>query len=200
MAMPPVIVSVMSGDPRGGGGGLCYPCAMSMDSPPAQSRVRLRAFSRSLPMALLRTREAVMRHFRPGLRAVDLTEQQWRVLRALSSVVEIEATRLAGATFLLGPSLTRILRDLEGRALIARRSAPGDQRTALLSLSPAGHALIGEAGQRSEAVYRRLTARIGEARLDAMMRLLAEVEAELAALPVEAAVHENEQPTVPAGP
>ncbi len=158
---------------------------MSMDSPTAQSRVRLRAFSRSLPMALLRTREAVMRHFRPGLRAVDLTEQQWRVLRALSSVVEIEATRLAGATFLLGPSLTRILRDLEARGLILRRPEPGDQRTALLSISPAGQALIDEAGVVSERTYNRMTQRIGEQRLETMVRLLGEIEAELMALPVE---------------
>jgi homoprotocatechuate degradation regulator HpaR len=173
---------------------------MSMVPPSAQSRVRLRAFSRSLPMALLRTREAVMRHFRPGLRAVGLTEQQWRVLRALSSVVEIEATRLAAATFLLGPSLTRILRDLEARGLIARRQDPGDQRTALLSLSLDGQALIEAAGQQSEAVYRRLTAHIGAQRLEEMVRLLAEIEAELAALPVEPGDHAKEQPTVPAAP
>ncbi|MDP7101742.1 MAG: hypothetical protein QF503_11390, partial [Rhodospirillales bacterium] len=43
----------------------------------------LRDFSRSLPMALLRAREAVMERFRPSLRTHGLTDQQWRVLRAL---------------------------------------------------------------------------------------------------------------------
>ena len=52
----------------------------------ARGRGRLRNVSRSLPVALLRTREAVMRQFRPVLRSVDLTEQQWRVLRALDSI------------------------------------------------------------------------------------------------------------------
>jgi hypothetical protein len=65
-------------------------------SPP----VRLRAFARLLPMALLCSREAVMRHFRPALRAFDLTEQQWRVLRALSSIPASEITNLARATYL----------------------------------------------------------------------------------------------------
>jgi hypothetical protein len=46
-------------------------------------RVVLRDFSKSLPMALMRTREAVMKRFRPSLRDHALTEQQWRVLRAL---------------------------------------------------------------------------------------------------------------------
>ncbi|MGM3243097.1 hypothetical protein ACS2VP_27140, partial [Bacillus cereus group sp. Bc237] len=48
--------------------------------------VALRAFSRSLPMALLRSRESVMVRFRPMLRAHGLTEQQWRVLRAMAAV------------------------------------------------------------------------------------------------------------------
>jgi len=64
----------------------------------------LRPFSRSLPMALMRAREAVMRHFRPKLQAANLTEQQWRTLRALGNGEEMEATRLASATFLLAPT------------------------------------------------------------------------------------------------
>jgi homoprotocatechuate degradation regulator HpaR len=143
------------------------------------TRVRLRDFSRSLPMALLKTRESVMRHFRPAMRDLKLTEQQWRVLRALGSVQEIEATSLATATFLLAPSLTRILRDLEMRELINRRSDPNDMRTSRLSLSDKGHALMDEAGIRSEHIYRAMTQRIGAERMEQMMRLLLEVEQEL---------------------
>ena len=58
-------------------------------------RVPMRDFSRSLPMSLLRAREAVMRQFRPALRQHGLTEQQWRILRALAAVETIEATELA---------------------------------------------------------------------------------------------------------
>lgn len=145
----------------------------------ASNRVRLRDFSRSLPMALLRTREAVMRHFRPSLRAIDLTEQQWRVLRALAAIREIDATGLANATFLLPPSLTRILKDLEARELIVRRADPEDLRTALLSLSPGGKQLLDVAGVRSERIYRAMTARIGKERLETLMSLLKEIELEL---------------------
>jgi len=77
----------------------------------AARRVPMREFSRSLPMSLLRAREAVMRQFRPSLRRHDLTEQQWRILRALASIDAIEVTELARVAFLLGPSLSRILRD-----------------------------------------------------------------------------------------
>ena len=44
----------------------------------------LRGFNRSLPMALLRAREAVMKKFIPSLRENGLSSQQWRVIRALN--------------------------------------------------------------------------------------------------------------------
>lgn len=145
-----------------------------------RGRIRLRDVSRSLPMALLRTREAFMRHFRQPLRDVDLTEQQWRVLRALAAVPEIDATGLAAATLLLAPSLTRILRDLEERRLILRRADPDDLRASLISLSPQGRAVLDEAAQRAEPIYRALVERLGEDRLESLMRLLKEVERDLA--------------------
>ena len=94
----------------------------------AARRAPMREFSRSLPMSLLRAREAVMRQFRPSLRNHGLTEQQWRILRALAAVDAIEVTELARVAFLLGPSLSRILRDLEARELIER--AHGEGRSA----------------------------------------------------------------------
>ena len=139
----------------------------------------LRPFSRSLPMALMRAREAVMRQFRPTLQAAHLTEQQWRTLRALGQVETMEATRLAAATFLLAPSLTRILRDLEARGLVRRRADPDDGRVALIGLTAQGLALLAETGAHSERTYRALEARLGRERLERLMRDLAELEAEL---------------------
>jgi len=101
-------------------------------------RVPMREFSRSLPMSLLRAREAVMRQFRPSLRRHNLTEQQWRILRALTSVETIEVTELARVAFLLGPSLSRMLRDLDARGLIDRRSAEADLRRGVVSISAKG--------------------------------------------------------------
>lgn len=150
----------------------------------AGTRVHLRHFSRSLPMSLLRAREAVMRQFRPSLRAHGMTEQQWRVLRALSSVRQIAVTDLARATFLLGPSLSRILQDLDERRLIQREPSAADLRRGLLSISPAGSALIDAATPHSEAIYGEITARLGAdklATLQALLRELEEVLADMAA-------------------
>src|SRR5579883_1276119 len=84
--------------------------------------LKIRDFSQSLPMLLLRAREAVMRYFRPSLLEHGVTEQQWRVLRALSTADEMEVMILANATYLLPPSLSRILKDLQRRGLVKRRS------------------------------------------------------------------------------
>src|ERR671922_1371484 len=105
-------------------------------------QVPMREFSRSLPMSLLRAREAVMRQFRPSLREHGLTEQQWRILRALAAIDAIEVTELARTAFLLGPSLSRILRDLEARRLIERKAAKADLRRGEVSISPKGLKLI----------------------------------------------------------
>lgn len=146
----------------------------------------LRPFSQSLPMALLRARESVMRHFRPSLQAAGLTEQQWRTLRAVSDLGEVEVTRLAAATFLLPSSLSRILRDLERRDVISRRSDPTDGRGALISLAPTGWAMLNEIGGHSEAVYRAIESRLGPARIHQLMEALAAMESDLDSMtPVE---------------
>jgi homoprotocatechuate degradation regulator HpaR len=143
------------------------------------ARGRLRAFSRSLPMALLKAREAVMRQFRPALNGYAITEQQWRVLRALTTVETIEVLELAHATFLLAPSLSRILKDLEERQLVLRRASDVDLRRGLISISPAGRALIERAGPHSEAIYAEITSRFGPEKLKALHDLLDELEAVL---------------------
>jgi homoprotocatechuate degradation regulator HpaR len=142
----------------------------------------MREFSRSLPMSLLRAREAVMRQFRPSLRHHGLTEQQWRILRALTSVDEIEVTELAHVAFLLGPSLSRILRDLEARQLIERRVAPNDLRRAVVSISTKGLKLIEAVAPTSEAIYAAITKRYGVRKLAELQEMLGALEAGLAGM------------------
>jgi homoprotocatechuate degradation regulator HpaR len=144
----------------------------------------MREFSRSLPMALLRAREAVMRHFRISLRKHGLTEQQWRILRALAGVETIEVTELARSAYLLGPSLSRILRDLEQRGLIERRSVKTDLRRGLVSISAEGLRLIEAVAPSSEAIYAEMTRRYGAERLAALHEMLSGLEASLADMPL----------------
>src|SRR3984957_4501805 len=155
----------------------------SLDSVrPAVRRVPMREFSRSLPMSLLRAREAVMRHFRPSLRQHGLTEQQWRILRALAAVDAIEVTELAHVAFLLGPSLSRILRDLEARHLIERKVAKTDLRRAVVSISAKGLKLIEMVAPTSEAIYAAITKRYGARKLAELQEMLRALEDGLAGL------------------
>jgi homoprotocatechuate degradation regulator HpaR len=156
------------------------------EQPKAGARhLPMREFSRSLPMSLLRAREAVMRQFRPSLRNHGLTEQQWRILRALTAVDAIEVTELARVAFLLGPSLSRILRDLEARHLIERRVAKADLRRAVVSLSPKGLKLIEAVAPSSEAIYAAMTRRYGARKLAELQEMLHALESSLASLPAE---------------
>lgn len=136
----------------------------------------MRSFSRSLPMALLRAREAVMRRFRPALRRQGVTEQQWRILRALADAGPLEVTGLAQATFLLAPSLSRILPDMESRGLISRRQLDSDLRRAVISLAPAGLRLIAAHAPHAENTYEAIARRFGGERLEQLFRLLHELE------------------------
>lgn len=151
-------------------------------SAPAARQVPMRDFSRSLPMSLLRAREAVMRQFRPSLRAHGLTEQQWRILRALAAIEAAEVTELARTAFLLGPSLSRILRDLEARNLIERNTAKTDQRRSMVSISKEGVKLMASVAPTSEAIYAEITRRFGARKLAELQEMLGELEQSLAGL------------------
>jgi homoprotocatechuate degradation regulator HpaR len=136
----------------------------------------MRAFSESLPMALLRAREAVMCLFRPGLRSHGVTEQQWRILRALAHSGPMEVTELAEATFLLGPSLSRILPDMERRLLVSRKQVDSDLRRSVVSLEPNGLRLIALHAPESEQIYARIAERFGTERVTQLFALLQELQ------------------------
>ncbi|HEX9209840.1 MAG TPA: homoprotocatechuate degradation operon regulator HpaR [Bradyrhizobium sp.] len=146
----------------------------------AARQVPMRDFSRSLPMSLLRAREAVMRQFRPSLREHGLTEQQWRILRALAAIEAAEVTELARTAFLLGPSLSRILRDLEARNLIERKTAKADQRRSMVSISEKGVKLMASVAPSSEAIYAEITRRFGARKLAELQEMLGQLEVCLA--------------------
>lgn len=127
---------------------------------------------RSLPMALLHAREAVMARFRPMLAAHEVTEQQWRVLRVLSKAGPVEATELADRASVLPPSLTRIIKALEGRKFITRNKAQGDGRRVVLTIAPAGSTLIEALSPKRLVIYRDIEQRFGQDRLEQLLDLL----------------------------
>src|SRR5210317_1927993 len=83
---------------------------------------------RSLPIAMLRGREAVMAPYRKMLAKIGVTEQQWRVLRVLDERGTLDPKEIAEAACLLNPSLTRIMQLLEKKGYISREGDPEDRR------------------------------------------------------------------------
>ncbi|MCL4122433.1 UNVERIFIED_CONTAM: hypothetical protein GTU68_003629 [Idotea baltica] len=127
-------------------------------------------------MALLQTREAAMQLFRPLLAKHDLTEQQWRVLRALSASSDpLEVGAIVDATFLLAPSLSRILKDLEARQLVRRAPVATDQRRAEISLTAQGYDLVALIAPESEAIYSQIEGAFGDKALQRLLRQLADL-------------------------
>ena len=137
---------------------------------------RLQPVPRSLPAILMRAREAVMARVRPVMRAHDMTEPQWRVLRTLASVEEVEVTQLAEMVFLLPSSLSRILKDLTDRGLIQRRTSSSDLRKGLVSISDSGMNLIVAANPQTALVSREIERLYGAKRLSQLITLLEELE------------------------
>ncbi len=140
----------------------------------------LRDFQHLLPMELLEAREAPMSRFRPMLRQHGLTEQQWRVIRALAAYQKIDASELAKRSFLLAPSLTRILQFLERAKLINRSSDANDQRRSVFALTGKGRRNYDEVGPDSELLYADIEKLFGADKLETLYALLAEFYTALA--------------------
>jgi homoprotocatechuate degradation regulator HpaR len=133
----------------------------------------------ALPMSLLRSRVAMMRQFRPLLRAFNLSEQQWRVLRALSASPEMEIKDLARSTCLVPPSLSRILKNLNERELIARRRSDEDMRHGFVSISCNGLLVVEDMEPVAESIYAEIARRCGDLRVEDLENLLNRLIVEL---------------------
>lgn len=135
----------------------------------------MRKFEDSLPLQLLKAREATMLFFRPLLHENALTEQQWRVLRALYAFKELESKELANHCCLLSPSLTGILKRLEQQGYVQRRKSAEDQRRTIISLTEQSNELFSRLSPEVEARYKAFTQRYGEEKLEELMEMLKEL-------------------------
>jgi homoprotocatechuate degradation regulator HpaR len=154
------------------------PIMNELVKPIAESSVALGSWT-FLPTSLLRARDAVTRQFRAILREHDLSEQQCRVLVALARRDRISVLKLARAADLLGPSLSRILRDLDQRGMITRESTQKDLRSALILITAEGRAVIESMSRKAEPIYAKIVARLGVDQLLSLRDLLNHVERHL---------------------
>jgi homoprotocatechuate degradation regulator HpaR len=136
---------------------------------------RLRPFARSLPMQLMKARELVMQHFRPHLNEHDLTDQQWRIIRALAEGDALEIGDLGERCCIHPASLSRILPKLDAAGLTCRRAKDDDKRRMIISITPQGRRLFNSIAPGSDAIYAAVARKLGVRRLQDAHRVLDEV-------------------------
>ena len=150
-----------------------------MDKPesrPTNGSSQFGPTSRSLPIALLRTRERIMVPIREMLQQSGISEQQWRVLRVVDEAGEMEQTAIAQAACLQLPSLTRILRSMESDGLVDRKTDKADRRRTRVSVTPAGKALIARHRERNAQIFSTVENEFGREKLDLLLDLLDELQ------------------------
>lgn len=118
---------------------------------------------RNLPQLLLRAREALLGHFRPILTHFGLTEQQWRILRAVDEHGQLEPRELCEICQILSPSLTGVLARMEDLDLVTRARMEGDARRVIVRLAPRAQALVAQLAPLIEAQYRTIEKAYGRA-------------------------------------
>ena len=148
-------------------------------------------FDRSLPMMLKRARESVMSRFMPALKAHDLSAEQWRAMRVLDQNNGMNISELSKRCYVLKPSMTRIIQNLENRGIIERRSLGTDQRLISIFLTDTGRNLINLIAPTSEARYHQITEKFGDKKLNELTGLLDELMVALNELDEEEAISKS---------
>ena len=131
--------------------------------------------SKSLSIAMLRAREAIMRSFRPVLNRHGFTEQQWRVLRVLGEKGTSDAGQVAFDACILAPSLSRIIGKLEKDHYISRYIDAKDGRRVNLTLSKTGKDILDKIAPDVELIYKAIQKRYGEDKLIKLIDILSEI-------------------------
>jgi len=156
---------------------------------------------RDLPQALIRAREAVARYFRPGLKQAGVTEQQWRVIRALSQSGEMEVGRISEISCIPGPSLTGVLERMERDDLVRRFRISTDQRKVLIELTAKSRKLVEKVAARINARYELIEQHLGPqvlAQLFTLLDKVAELPDPNQAEPVKLPIARRKSPARPA--
>jgi homoprotocatechuate degradation regulator HpaR len=145
---------------------------------------RPRSFGhRNLPLLLLQAREAVLARFRPILNEHGVTEQQWRIVRALVERGGLEQRQIGEVCRISSPSLAGVLARMDELGLVQRERMAGDQRRVMVSLTLRSRTLAQQMAPRIEATYRELEAHLGSELMERSYATLDELLARLGEVP-----------------
>ena len=131
--------------------------------------------NKSLTIALLRAREALMLSFRPMLAKHNFTEQQWRVLRVLGEKGPCDAGKLANEACILAPSLSRIINTLIDNQYIEKQLDPHDKRKIILNISSIGIDTLDKIKPEYLTILKSIQRKYGEEKISNLLKLLSEI-------------------------
>ena len=137
---------------------------------------RLPSTRRSLPIALMRSREKVMGPIRDMLKVSGITEQQWRVLRVLSESGAQDLTQISLKASLLMPSLSRIIKKLREEGLIVSQTNDEDRRRQIVRIGTKGQKIIDDNLPQAMKIAEELQQHLGLERHEQLLDLLETLE------------------------
>ena len=148
---------------------------MNMADYKKDSLASLLETNKSLTIALLRAREALMLSFRPMLAKHNFTEQQWRVLRVLGEKGPCDAGKLASEACILAPSLSRIINTLIDNQYIEKQLDTHDKRKIILNISSNGVDTLEKIKPEYLTILKSIQRKYGEEKISNLLKLFSEI-------------------------
>ena len=132
-------------------------------------------FTRSLPMMLYRSLDAVTPRFRKIFSDFGLTEQQWRVLRVLWERQDVMLNELSGITLIPAPSLVGVVDRLQGMGFVERRRSDADRRRVYVLATQKGSELEAKVMPRVASAYAALKQSVDAETWDQVLKGLQQI-------------------------
>ena len=149
---------------------------------------------RNLPQLMLQAREALMAQFRPILNENGVTEQQWRIVRALLLHGPLEPRQLCELCQISSPSIVGVLLRMEEAGLVDRERMAGDQRRVRVSATARSRQLGRRMIPAIEKRYADIEGLVGVETLQKAYDVLDALLAPLGYVPADAPDAERAEP------
>ncbi len=117
------------------------------------------------------------------LTGMDWTYSALLILEGLKDNDTLRMSQLADSVGTTPPTVTKLVRDLEDRGLIARRADADDGRASILSLTEKGREVVGQIGRARLADLSGVMAEWDEADLRSLNVLFERLRADMRRLP-----------------
>lgn len=106
-----------------------------------------------------------------------ITRREWRILALLAQGDGLMSSELAGRAQLDRARTSRAVTALAAKQLVSRNPRPGDRRSVMLSLTPAGRALFDALFPQVAAINRSLLGALDDAELERLDTALGTLQA-----------------------